>query len=535
MNAVIYARYSSHGQTEQSIEGQLHDNYAFAARQGYTVVGEYIDRARTGTSDNRDDFQRMIRDAQKKQFEAVIVWKLDRFARNRYDSAVYKSRLKKCGVRVLSAMENVTDSPEGIILEGLLESMAEYYSANLSVNVRRGQRETVSKGRFPGGTVPYGYRVQEGKLVPDERSAPIVRFVFERYAAGVPKKEIIGELTARGVVSPNGRPLSLSSYQRLLPNPVYVGRFMWGGTPVEGCATPIVDQETFDRVQQRLKQNAHAPGRGRAAVEYALHGKLFCGHCGSPMVGESGYGRLGVMYHYYACAAHKKSHSCPKRNERMESLESYVIRRTVEYVLAPDNARKIAAAVVAEYNREFSDNRVESMERAVAQIDREIDNLVSSLATVPRSAHQRIGEKLEQLEAQKADLESDAAKLRVAARIRLTEQEVLAWLNTFSSGDPSSPAFRRRVVDTFINSIYVYDDRAVIFYNIHRDKQVTFHELSSASLPLPSSPPSSAPLSRFGYASQSYAICNTSEPQLIFVSGVFGYIFWEDVTKRSEC
>lgn len=146
MNAVIYARYSSHGQTEQSIEGQLRDNYAWAKQQGVIVVGEYIDRALTGTKDQRPDFQRMIADAAKKQFELVIVWKLDRFARNRYDSAIYKAKLKKYGVKVVSVKENITDSPEGIILEGLLESMAEYYSANLSQNVRRGLRRASRRG-----------------------------------------------------------------------------------------------------------------------------------------------------------------------------------------------------------------------------------------------------------------------------------------------------------------------------------------------------------------------------------------------------
>ena len=129
MNAVIYARYSSHGQTEQSIEGQLHDNYAWAEQQGITVIGEYIDRALTGTKDQRPDFQRMIADAAKRQFELVIVWKLDRFARNRYDSAIYKARLKKYGVKVLSVKENITDSPEGIILEGLLESIPRHLCA----------------------------------------------------------------------------------------------------------------------------------------------------------------------------------------------------------------------------------------------------------------------------------------------------------------------------------------------------------------------------------------------------------------------
>lgn len=167
-NAVIYARFSSYGQNEQSIEGQLKDCHDFAMREGYTVIGEYIDRAKTARSDQRPEFQRMIKDSSKKQFQYVIVWKLDRFSRNRYDSAIYKGKLKKNGVKVLSAMENITDSPEGIILEGMLESLAEYYSANLSENVRRGQRETIAKGRFTGGYIPYGYKSEDGRLVENE-------------------------------------------------------------------------------------------------------------------------------------------------------------------------------------------------------------------------------------------------------------------------------------------------------------------------------------------------------------------------------
>lgn len=161
LNAVIYARYSSHSQTEQSIEGQLHDCYAYAEKNRYRVIGEYIDRALTGTKDDRPDFQRMIKDAEKHQFQIVLVWKLDRFARNRYDSAMYKRILKKHGVRVVSVMENITESPEGIILEGMLEALAEYYSANLSENIRRGQQESIKKGFSPAALRPWDTRLPE--------------------------------------------------------------------------------------------------------------------------------------------------------------------------------------------------------------------------------------------------------------------------------------------------------------------------------------------------------------------------------------
>ena len=479
--AATYCRYSSHGQTEQSIEGQLRDNYAFAEREGYTIVAEYIDRARTGRSDNRDDFQRMIADAAKKQFSVIIVWKLDRFARNRYDSAMYKARLKKYGVRVISATESLTDTPEGIILEGMLESMAEYYSANLSVNVKRGQRETVAKGKYCGGTIPYGYKTQDGKLVPDEKTAPVIRYVFEQYAQGTPKKEIIETLTRRGVKSPMGKPLGISSFQRALRNTVYYGDFVFKGKVVEGCATPIISKELFDQVQAKLNTVAHAPAAAKAQVEYLLRGKAYCGHCGAPMVGESGRGKGGETFYYYACANRKKLHTCKKKNERKEPLEFWVVKKTVDYILAPDTLSEVCRAVVAEYKREFSSSKVSDMERELNRLDRELNNLVDSLAEAPKVTHKRIYEKMEALENQKADLEEDLVKQKIACGIRYTEEEVRAWIKDFCDGDINDEAYRRKIIERLVNAIFLYDDFAVIFYNFPGGKAtVSYSDMLSS-------------------------------------------------------
>ena len=292
-NAVIYARYSSHSQTEQSIEGQLRDAYEFAKREGYTVVGEYIDRAQSGTKDTRRDFQRMIADAPKKQFQTVIVWKLDRFARNRYDSAIYKAKLKKYGVRVVSVMERIQDNPEGIILEGMLESMAEYYSANLAVNIKRGQRESVAKGRFCGGAIPYGYKSVDGHLIEDEKTAPIIREVFSRYASGDSMKDIIDDLNKRGVKSSSGGELTYTTFSRALLNRAYIGEYSYNGEVVP-CADALIDVDTFAKVQEKVAARRRAPAAGKAKVEYLLQGKCFCGHCGGHMIGESGRGRHGA-------------------------------------------------------------------------------------------------------------------------------------------------------------------------------------------------------------------------------------------------
>lgn len=485
MKAVIYARYSSHSQTEQSIEGQLRDNYAWAKQQGVTIVAEYIDRATTGTKDTRADFQRMIEDASKKQFEMVIVWKLDRFARNRYDSAIYKAKLKKLGIKVVSVKENITDSPEGIILEGLLESMAEYYSANLSQNIRRGQRESIAKGRYCGGKVMRGFKVSgEGKLVADEKNAPAMRYVFEQTASNVPMTEIVDELFKRGIRTKDGKPLALSGLVSAVRNTAYIGQYKYKGVVVPDLSERLVDDETFYRANAVLDTRMRAPAAAKAKEEYLLQGKVFCGMCGAPMIGECGRGKHGVTYHYYSCAKRKKHHTCKKKNERKDFIEWYIVEQTMQYVLTPDRAARVAKAVVEEYKKEFSDTRIDDLEKAVKQIDREMDKLVDALIDTPKVAHKKINERLELLGVQKEDIEADLARLRIAQEIQLTEVKVRAWLKTFCAGDPLDVEFRRRIIDTFINAIYLYDDKIITFYNIRGGKQVSYIDLiNSADLP----------------------------------------------------
>lgn len=521
-NAVIYARYSSHSQTEQSIEGQLRDNHAWAKKNGITVIGEYIDRALSGTKDTRPDFQRMINDAAKHQFDTVIVWKLDRFARNRYDSAIYKAQLKKHGVRVVSVMEHITGEPEGIILEGLLESMAEYYSANLSQNIRRGLRESISKGLYCGGNVPYGYKPVNGKLVIDDKTAPYVRYIFSEYAKGTPKKEIIDTLNERGMRNKRGGPVTQSSFTTLLKNTVYIGQFRYKGEIVPGVAEQMIDEATFQAVQEKLKLRAHAPGTSTANVEYLLSGKAFCGLCGAPMIGVCGRSKTGAMYYYYQCSNRNHKHGCRKKNERKDFAEWYVVEQTLQYVLSPRRAACIAKAVVAQYDKEFSDSRIADLEKALQQIDREMDKLVDALIDTPKVAHKKIHERMEILGAQKEDLEIDLARLRVAKEIRITEKEVLTWLRQFTIGDPMDIEFRRRIIDVFINSIYFYDDRVIIFYNIRGGKQVSYIDVVNASEDSDETLDGleSSSVNRFAPPEQS-----TLEPRFIFVNGVIGAIF----------
>lgn len=525
VKVVIYARYSSHGQQEQSIDGQLRDCYAFAERQGYSVVTEYIDRALTGRNDDRPDFQRMLTDAKKKQFQFILVWKLDRFARNRYDSAVHKAELKKYGIRVISATENITDEPEGIMLEGLLESLAEYYSANLSKHVKRGQRESVLQGHVPGGTPPYGFKIVDKRLVADEEKAPVIRYIFEQYAKGVPKKKIFETLNARGIRNAYGRPFSYSSLQHSLRNPKYIGKYTYNGVLVEGCCEALISEEVFNAVQKRLDSVKQAPAAQKAREEYLLQGKAFCGKCGAPLVGESGHGRNNV-YYYYACAKKKKVHSCDKKNEKKGFLEWYVVEQTVEYVLTPERIDYIAARIVAKYNEEFNDKQIKELQRQSARLDSEINAAVDASLTAPEKVRPRYYEKIELLETQKADIDLNISTLKIAAGHRYTKQQIAAWLKTFCNGDNLNPEFQRRIIDVLVNSVYVYDDKIVIYYNVKGGKQVSYMEMcgnieGSKSEGLNGD---NAGAVRISHTLPRQTILNPNQPYYVFVNGLFGIV-----------
>lgn len=325
MKAVIYARYSSDNQREESIEGQIRDCKEYAKYNDISIVGSYIDRAMSAKTDNRPNFQKMIKDSAKRQFDMVIVWKLDRFARNRFDSANYKNLLKKNGVRVISAKESISEGAEGIILESVLEGYAEYYSVELAEKVNRGMKDNALKAMYNGGVTPLGYYVDEEQhLQIDEKKAPFVQEIFRRFADGEAIKSIIADMNARGVgitvrmKKKSGRKayehsLGYNNVRRILTNRKYIGEYRFKDVVIENAIPPIVDKDLFEKVQKRIDVNTRAPAVKKATDEYLLTTHLFCGKCKAMMIGESGTGKKGTVYHYYKCANAKKTHTCDKK------------------------------------------------------------------------------------------------------------------------------------------------------------------------------------------------------------------------------
>ncbi len=485
MNAVIYARYSSDRQTEQSIEGQLKDCHEFAKRRGFTVIKEYIDRAMSGRYDDRPDFQQMVKDAAKHEFQYIIVWKLDRFARNRYDSAIYKHKLKQHGVKVLSAMEGISEEPEGVILEAILEANAEYYSANLAQNVRRGMRESAQKGNSTGGTIPLGYKIEDKKLVIDEKTAPIVRRIFESYAAGKGKKEIAEDLNSQGYRTRRGTRFTIDSFNAILKNKKYIGIYHYkdqkeGEIIIEGACPAIIDKKTFDVCTQKLESNKRAPAHKKAKVEYLLQGKLFCGHCGAAMVGDCGTSGNKAKHYYYSCTTRRKKHTCNKKNEKKDFIEWYIVEQTVGYVLRPDHLDYIADRIVKEYQTSFTEKQIKDLENELALIDKEQEKIVDALInTQSVPIIKKMNDRASILEERQAALQAELSGLRIIVNNRPSAKEIKKWLSDFCQGDLFDMDFRRRIIDVLINSIYLFDNKVVIYYNTEGGKQVSYMDMAN--------------------------------------------------------
>lgn len=482
-NAVIYARYSSHGQTEQSIEGQLAKGHEYAAAQGYTVVHEYIDRAMTGRNDNREAFQKMLSDTGKHQFQVVIVWKVDRFGRNREEIAFNKHTCKKNGVRVEYVAESLPNSPEAVILESVLEGMAEYYSIQLSQNIRRGQLESAKKCQCVGGSVPLGYTLDSDKhFVIDPQTAPVVKKIFDLYAEGATISEITGQLNEQGIRTARKQLFTKNSLTKLLKNEKYIGIYAYKDVVrVEGGVPAIVDKSTFDRVQELLKINRRAPSHTWTKVEYLLTDKLFCGHCGSPMVGESGFSHTGAKYSYYGCIKRRREKACDKKPVRQDWIEALVLDETVK-LLHDDELMEYIIDRTWEYYQITDKVQEEKavLEAQLAEVDKAINNLVRAIEAGIFNAATK--SRMDELDAQKAALTASLADLELTSGIRITRDHIEYFLLRLRDLDVKDRECQKRLVQTFVNAVFVYDDgRVKITYNYSgQSSTITLNQIASA-------------------------------------------------------
>lgn len=469
MNTVIYARYSAGPrQTDQSIEGQLRVCTDFCKQRGLTVIDTYCDRHISGRTDERPEFQRLIADAKRKKFEAVVVYKTDRFARNKYDSAVYKRELKRNGIQIFYAAEAIPDGPEGIILESLMEGLAEYYSAELAQKIKRGMHESALKCQSTGSGRPLGYRVDEQKRFQiDPESAQTVQTIFEQYIKGESNAAICELLNSRGLRTAQGKPFNKNSINRIIKNRKYIGEYRYHDIVVEGGMPAIIPKDTFNLAQAEMERRRTRKAPKSPKAEYLLAGRLFCGHCKGPMQGVSGTGKSGNKWYYYYCGNTRgKNKTCDKKQVSRDRLERAVVDFTVRYILQEEVLEELARKVHAAQERQNDTaSEIAFYEKKLADNKKSIANVLRAIES--GAATQTLPARLQELENEQAVILGEISFLK-GKRLAFTEDQILFALMKHLEPYPgeSEQDYRRRIISDFVSEVYLYDDRLLIYFNI---------------------------------------------------------------------
>lgn len=456
--AVIYARYSSGNQREESIDAQLRICRKYAEDHDYVVLKEYTDSALSGRTDQRPAFRQMIEDSDKKKFQTVLVYAHDRFSRDKYDTAVYKRKLERNGVRVLSVTLPLDSSPESSLMEGIMEGFAQYYSENLSRSTRRGLEENALHCK-PNGMPPIGYKIENGQIVIDPLGARAVKMIYEMYLDDKKKTQIVEALNAEGLKTRTGKQFGLSALSSILTNERYTGCYIFNDIKTEGGMPAIISKELFDAVQIKLKQNRLAKGKHKAMEDYLLSGKAFCGTCGEPLVGESGRSRSGKVYHYYACTNRKKrrgSKKCTKKNESKEWLEKVVIDYIREQVLTDELIDDIATRAYSVLNDEISNKSLLlSYEQEFNEISKKLNNLLKAIENGIFSSTTQ--ERLLELEERQEVLKDNIIREKLK-KPEFTKDHIVFWLNRFRENSFENPDYNKAIVNYLVDKVIVYDE-----------------------------------------------------------------------------
>ncbi len=454
--AVIYARYSSDSQTEQSIDGQLRVCQDYAKSHDIVILNTYIDRAMTGTNDNRPDFQRMIKDSNRREWNYVIVYKFDRFSRNKYETAMHKKTLKDNGTKVISATEFVPDTPEGIIFESMLEGYAEYYSAELSQKIRRGNNESRRKGNLTGGKIPYGYKNVDKKAVIVPEEADVVRYIYKQYSIGVFVKDIISNLTAKGILY-NGKPFVRNTVYKILKNERYSGIYHYNGEVFDNIYPQIVDTETFNVVRSKVMNNQY--GKRSDDITYLLKDKIKCGYCGMSITGDNGTSRQGERKYYYKCRGRKhKLNDCHKQAIRKDVLENIVLESVIEQIQKTNYLEYIVNSVMQEQERQAQANIVLNL---LLKEQRQTENAIQNIMTAIENGGttNTVMKRMRELETRQSELEKQIAIEKSKTAVLLTETQIREFYVQALKLEP------KLLINYIVKQVILFDDKIQIQFN----------------------------------------------------------------------
>ncbi|MBQ1772273.1 MAG: recombinase family protein [Clostridia bacterium] len=461
--AVAYARYSSHGQRDVSIDQQLHDIRAFAEREGYTIIYEYADRAKSGfkNSDRRAEFQAMLRAAGSGAFDTVIAWKVDRFGRDRRESAMYKGQLSDNGVSVVYAMEPIPEGAAGCLTEGMLEAIAEWYSRNLSENIRRGHSDNASKC-MSNGTVSYGYRAgKDGHFEIYEPEAAVVRRTFDLYSHGYSIRGVARVLAEEGIVNDAGTPFCHQRVINMLANESYIGIYHYGDVRTPGGVPRIIDQDLWNACQRlRAKTSRHYE---KYPVDFLLTGKCVCGYCSATVTGCSGTDYTKKRRYYYACTDKRRKRTCSLPYIRKEKIENRVMDFLCNQVLTGDLLDSFAESIVEALTARQGTSPLLQLEADLKDTTRRINNINRAISE--GIWDDTTSAMLRSLSERSRELNQKIAYQRTVDRQTVSKDRILFYLQKVADGIRDDPEYLKTLVNTFINSVTVYKDWLRIVVN----------------------------------------------------------------------
>ena len=477
--AIAYARYSSDRQREESIDAQLRAIREYCQRENITLVDIFTDEAQSGKTSDRDNFQAMISGILKGRYniDYVLVHKFNRFARNKFDSALYKKRLKERGVRVLSVTQKIENTPEGAMLESFLEAMDEYYSANLAAEVRKGLRENALKAKHTGGVLPFGFDVDENNNYVPNADAKIVRRIFEETAAGYPKSEIVDRLNNEGKRTQKGKRFTARFLYDLLRNEKYIGNYIYTIAKQEVIRLdgiikdPIIDRDLWDKVQD-INRQPTKKRYGKQKRVYYLTGKTYCGECGEPVCGAgSKKTRTGDYYYYYKCVGKVKlKNGCALPSLNKEWYEPRVLKAVLKSVFSKEKIAEIARDVFAhlEATRKTPEVTTEQLKKELAQLADKQERLME-LYLDGDMKKAMLDEKNHELKRRQNEIENELQKRKsIVDASEITEHDVAEFIEGYIQQlkkhyNASEEEFMRVVFAVFVEKVAIYNDRVVVY------------------------------------------------------------------------
>ena len=480
-DGILYSRYSSHNQKDISIEQQFEKGYELAADYGINIVGTYADRAVSGRTDKRKDFQRMMREIPKLgTVRYVIAWKSNRMGRNMLESLINEAKLQDMGVRVLYVEEDFDDTAAGRFAARSMMNVNQFYSENMAEDIKRGLYDNAENCMVTNGHLPYGYKADESlHYVIDEPKAAVVREIFTRVACCEPFVDIFNSLNERGIKTSYGKPWGRSSFQKILSNERYRGVYIYGDVRKEGGIPRIISDELFFKVQEVLKTKKNPQGRHRVNGDYLLTGKLFCGKCKSPMTGISGTSRAGVLHYYYVCQKRRTEKACDKKNLRRDDIELQAAKAIRHYALKDDIIEWIVEKTVAYGEQRETDSGIGVLEEQLGDTKRSIKNLMAAIeqGIITSTTKSRLME----LEKEQSTLEGKIAAAR-ADLVPVNGERLREWLLSLREGDIYDKKYQAGLFDTFLIAVYVYDDEMKLVFSFSGDKNTIRVPLDASAI-----------------------------------------------------